>query len=141
MSNDISSTEKLTILLVENSRTARAAMSQLLNKLPVEPVAVASGPEALDYLNHKAVDLIIMDIYMPLMNGYEVAQTIRMSDKNFSHTPIVAYTASKNPKDKTQCLNAGINEVLIKSEDNRALLDWLNNFIVKHQGQPPSSEQ
>lgn len=128
MSNDFSSAEKLTILLVENSRTARAIMSELLNKLQYHCIAVPSGPEAIDYLNQHTVDLIIMDIYMPLMNGYEVADNIRNSGKNYASIPIVAYTASKNPKDKIQCLNCGINEVLIKSDDNQALLDWLHNF-------------
>lgn len=128
MSNDVSSTEKLTILLVENSRTARFVMSELISKLNFNIHALATGPEAIEYLDQNPVDLIIMDIYMPLQNGYEVAKEIRQSNKDYASTPIIAYTASNNPRDKVQCLNSGIDEVLIKSDDNQELIAWLKNF-------------
>lgn len=131
MSYEPSSTGKLSILLVENSRTARAVMETLLSQAGHQVATAPTGPQAIDYLENNHVDLVIMDIYMPLMNGYEVSQEIRSSDKHYANVPIIAYTSSKNPKDIALCEESGINEFITKEADNQALLSWINNYFSR----------
>lgn len=127
--------DKLKLLLVENSRTARAVMSKFLTESGFEAATVASGPEAQDYLSQNTVDLVIMDVFMPIMNGYEVTKSIRESDTPYANVPIIAYTASQHEQDKMLCLKSGMNTVLVKSDDNLELVNWLNNF-QKQNGVP-----
>jgi CheY-like chemotaxis protein len=116
------------VLLVENSRTARYALTQFLQGLGHEVVAVGFGQEAIDAVAQAPTDfaLIIMDIYMPRMNGHEASKLLR--DKGIT-TPIVAYTASTDPRDKTMCLSAGMNDFIQKSEDHATLATALTQLL------------
>ncbi len=126
---------RLKLLLVENSRTARAFMSVLLTQSGFDITAVPSGSEAQSYLAQNKVDVVIMDVFMPLMNGYEVTKLIRESNTPFANIPIIAYTASQHEQDKLLCIKSGMNEVIVKSDDNVELVNWLNNF-QKQRSQP-----
>ena len=112
----------LKLLLVENSRTARAFMSVLLTQSGFDIAAVPSGSEAQSYLAQNKVDVVIMDVFMPLMNGYEVTKLIRDSNTPFANIPIIAYTASQHEQDKLLCIKSGMNDVIVKSEDILILL-------------------
>ena len=118
----------LKLLLVENSRTARAFMSVLLTQAGFEVATVSSGSEAQSHLADNETDVIVMDVFMPQMNGYEVTKLIRGSKQPYSAVPIIAYTASQSEQDKTLCLESGMNDFIIKSDDNLQLINWLNNF-------------
>lgn len=124
--------DKLKLLLVENSRTARAFMSVLLNQAGFEVATVASGHEASSYLTSNKIDVVIMDVFMPLMNGYEVAKLIRASKEPYAGVPIVAYTASQQEQDKRLCLDAGMNAFINKSDENVELINWLRGFEKSH---------
>ncbi len=117
------------VLLVENSRTARYALVQFLQGQGYEVVAVGFGQEALDTVSQAPNDfaLIIMDIYMPRMNGHEASKLLR--DKGVT-TPIVAYTASTDNRDKAMCLSAGMNDFIQKSEDHATLGAALKQYIA-----------
>lgn len=117
------------VLLVENSRTARYALVQFLQGQGYEVVAVGFGQEAIDTLTQAPNDfaLIIMDIYMPKMNGHEASKLLR--DKGIT-TPIVAYTASTDNRDKAMCLSAGMNDFIQKSEDHATLAAALKQYIA-----------
>lgn len=120
--------DKLKLLLVENSRTARAFMSVLLNQAGFEVATVASGNEATSYLSNNKIDVVIMDVFMPLMNGYEVTKLIRASKEPYATVPIIAYTASQQEQDKRICLESGMNAFINKSEENSELISWLKDF-------------
>lgn len=120
--------DKLKLLLVENSRTARAFMSVLLNQAGFEVATVASGHEATSYLVNNKVDVVIMDVFMPLMNGYEVTKLIRASKAPYALIPIIAYTASQQEQDKRLCLDSGMNAFINKSDQNVELIAWLKQF-------------
>lgn len=123
----------LKILLVENSRTARAVLARLLEGEGYEVQTVSTGSEAIDALKSKEYNLLIMDVFMPEMNGYEATQRIRALEGSKAKTPIVALTASTNERDKRTCLDAGMNDFIIKSENNEDLL----NLLKKYQSQLP----
>lgn len=115
------------ILIVENSRTARASLESKLSSIGYQTLSVGSGKEAFELLQKQPFDLIVMDVFLPELNGYEAAQKIRALTVDWANLPIVAYSSSQTPFDKQKCLSAGINEYLIKSDDHKALINWIQN--------------
>ena len=119
------------ILFVDNSRTTRAVMSMKLSKEGYEVVAVGTGQEAIEKVKTEPFDIALMDLYMPFMNGYEAAKIIRELPDACKDIPIVALTASNDPRDIDICKNAGMNEFVVKTEDQAALLELLKRYATK----------
>ena len=121
------------LLFVDNSRTIRTGMSMVLSQKGHTVHAVGTGQEAIEILktDASAFDLVIMDLYMPLMNGHEAAKIIRERPDACKTIPIIALTASQDPRDLEIAKNAGMNEFLIKSSDNQALFDILDRYNPK----------
>ena len=119
------------ILLAEDNRTNQIVALKILEKLGYHADAVASGKEALDALEHKRYDLVLMDCQMPEMDGYEATRLIRSStSKAFDpQLPIIAMTANVMKGDRERCLEAGMNDYLPKpiqaQEFAKALDRWL----------------
>lgn len=129
---------KLKLLFVDNSRTTRTAMSMILKNRGYDVTAVGTGQEAIELIKTQPFDIAVMDLFMPLMNGYEAAKIIRALPDSCKDVPIVALTASSDPRDMDTCKNAGMNEFVIKSEDHKALFSVLDLYCQK-LGKVPSS--
>ncbi|MGD9592464.1 MAG: response regulator [Candidatus Berkiella sp.] len=130
MSQDVSNNH-LKILLVENSRTARMLLTRLLQNQGYEVDSVSSGTEAVEAILHSNYHLVIMDVFLPQMNGYEATAHIRALESDKSNIHIIAFTSSTDEKDKKTCLEAGMNEYVIKSDDNADLLKALSSYQKK----------
>jgi two-component system, sensor histidine kinase len=128
---DTTSTSTLTLLFLDNSRTTRAVMSLFLGKLGFSVTAVGTGPEAIEKVKNEHFDIAIFDLYMPFMNGYEAAKHIRSLNIPNKDIPIIALTASTDPRDIDVCKNAGMDEFIIKSEDNKNLIEVLERYKAK----------
>lgn len=124
-------THPLKILLVENSRTARLLLTRQLQEAGYHIDSVASGLEAVEAIEHSDFDLVIMDVFLPQMNGYEAAQKIRAFKSNKANIIIIAFTSSTSEKDKKTCLESGMNEYILKSDDNQDLLKALADYQSK----------
>lgn len=120
--------KKLKILFVDNSRTTRAVMSGVLAGQGYEVVTAATGPEAVEKIKAEHFDVAVMDLYMPFMNGYEAAKIIRGLPDACKDIPMIALTASNDPRDMDICKNAGMNDYVIKSEDHKALFEALARY-------------
>jgi CheY-like chemotaxis protein len=129
--NQDASNNTLKILLVENSRTARALLTRFLENEGYTVEAVASGLEAIDAILRADYHLVIMDVFLPQMNGYEAAQHIRALDSYKSNTPMIAFSSSTSEKDKKICLDAGMNEYVIKTDTNEELISVLAKYKKK----------
>jgi len=131
MGNSDMSTQTFRILFVDNSRTSRAVMSRLLSAKGYSVTTIGTGVEAVDKLKTEQYDLAIMDLFMPVMNGYEAAKIIRSCSNTNQDTPIIALTASQDPKDIELCKSVGMNEYVIKSEDNKDLFEAIEHYNAK----------
>ncbi|MAZ43989.1 MAG: hypothetical protein CMF48_02250 [Legionellales bacterium] len=116
------------VLLVENSKTARVVMTKLLEAKGYSVTAVGNGLGAIEGAKTGQFDVIVMDLYMPQMNGYEAAKKIRMLDGEGAQVPMIALTASTDTKDKQICEDAGMNHFVLKSENNAELFDVLQQY-------------
>ncbi len=138
MSQASSSHSTLKILLVENSRTARAVLMRALESRGYQVEAVASGTEAIAAILESDYHLVIMDVFLPQMNGYEAAMNIRALESNKSNIFMIAFTSSLNERDKKICLDAGMDEYVIKSDDNEELFTILEKYKNKDSDQAVS---
>src|SRR5690348_15945471 len=125
------STTTLKILFVDNSKTTGAGMSMLLKSKGFDIASLATGQEAIERLRIEEFDIALMDLYMPFMNGHEAAKIIRALPDKCKDIPIVALTSSSDPRDMDVAKSAGMDEYVVKSEDNKALLDVLDKYSAK----------
>ena len=100
------------LLIVEDNVELLMLMRQLLNTTYQVYVA-KNGLEALDIIREKELDLIISDVMMPEMDGYELTTAVK-SDPNYDHLPIILLTAKTQEEDEQEALRAGADEFLTK---------------------------
>ena len=105
--------QKQVIMVVEDNEDNRDLIVKVLSHRGYEVVGVSDGSEALARLSEVAPDLILMDINLPGMDGYEVTRRIRHDDV-FSKVPIVALTAHAMHGDREKSLAAGCNAYVSK---------------------------
>ncbi|MCL2012990.1 MAG: ATP-binding protein [Cystobacterineae bacterium] len=106
---------KLRILLAEDNEVNTLLMRRLLEKLGHEVVHVGTGARALEVLRKEEMDMVLMDIQMPEMDGFEAAQRIRMEERGTKRRlPIVALTANAMAGDDRRCFEAGMDAYLSK---------------------------
>lgn len=113
--------QALRILLLEDEAEIRELITILLKNKGWEVVAAASGEEGLAAWETQRFDLILMDLRMPVVDGFEATRRIRKKEEGGSrHIPIIALTAHVMKNDSEKCLEAGMNAFLakpFKSED------------------------
>lgn len=102
-------------LVVDDQPVNRLLASRMLDKLGWTVAQAESGPAALDWLALNRVDLIMLDISMPMMSGKEVCQRVRAEiGLGGSGIRIVAYTAHGQPEERAEFLSIGFDAVLVK---------------------------
>ena len=128
--------QKLEILLVEDNPINRMLSQLVLEKEGHSVVVADNGMVALDVLERRRVDLILMDLQMPKMDGNETTAVIRLRErKTGGHIPIIALTAHAMAHHRECCLQAGMDDYLSKPIQPRSLLDAiqrLNGKLTKH---------
>ena len=105
------------ILLVEDNVLNQKVVTFHLRKRHYDVVATASGYEAIKIVKREPVDLILMDIMLPEMNGFEITKEIREYENQINKknkVPIIALTANTLDNDKEKCLQAGMDDYLPK---------------------------
>ena len=123
-------TEKLQgkrILVVEDHPSIRKILADLLRSYCHLSTA-DSGRDALEEIERKAPDVIILDLNLPDMNGLEIARLVRQNEKT-SRTPILAMSGSCSAMDKIKCLGIGCNDFIHKPFSVRSLLVRLSALI------------
>ncbi len=114
----------LNILLAEDSADNRLLIKQYLKNLPYQIDAAPNGEVAVEKFVHGRYDLVLMDIQMPVMDGYTAVRKIRHWEREQQRaaTPIVALTASALERDVGNCIEAGCNVHLSKPVKKARLL-------------------
>lgn len=104
------------ILVVEDDVNTRKLMQAVLSQNGYEPVPAADGVEALEILDKKHIDLILLDIMMPRMDGYEFTAIIR-DNPMLRDIPILMVTARETPADKRKGFLIGTDDYMVKPVD------------------------
>jgi CheY-like chemotaxis protein len=116
-------------LLVDDDARNIFALSSVLERRGMKVLTATTGTEAIEVINNEPkVAIVLMDIMMPGMDGYETMQVIR-SDPNFRRLPIVALTAKAMKGDREKCLEAGASDYLAKPVNTEQLLSALRMWL------------
>jgi CheY-like chemotaxis protein len=119
-----------TVLVAEDVEGNQKLMAVMLCKLGVDVVIAENGNQALQKALSQSFDLILMDMQMPHMNGYEVTDTLRQRGYK---TPIVALTAHAMKGDDQKCIDAGCDGYLTKPIDHRELTRIIGKYLPAAQ--------
>ena len=101
------------LLVVEDNKTNQMLAAAMLKKLGATVTMVDNGRQAVEVLENKEFDAVLMDCQMPVMDGYEATRTIR-SQLGLSNLPIIAMTANAMIGDRETCLEAGMDDYIAK---------------------------
>jgi|SRR4051794_17691352 len=104
----------LQILLVEDNLINQKLAARLLEKAGHVVTIAANGKEAVDQVAARPFDLVLMDVQMPEMDGFEATQAIRQKEAGERRLPIVALTAHAMVGDREKCLQAGMDGYVTK---------------------------
>lgn len=118
------------ILIIEDERLLADSLKKLLEKKGFDVECVYDGEDGAEYAELGIYDLLILDVMMPKMDGYQVAKTVRAKHCG---TPILMLTARSGLEDRIQGLNAGADYYLTKPFDTRELLACVN-ALLRRQG-------
>jgi len=122
---------KYNLLLVEDNATNQKLALAALQKLGYRADVAADGQQALEALEKKTYDLVLMDCQMPVMDGYEATRTIR-SNPNKVHNPdlpIIAMTAHAMKGDREKCLRAGMDDYMTKPIQLNVIAATLDKWL------------
>jgi CheY-like chemotaxis protein len=116
------------ILLVEDYKHSQIIVTRLLKKNDFESIVVVeNGQEALDAVKQQHYDLILMDMQMPVMNGFEATRKIRELAE-YKDIPIVALTAFAMKGDREKCLDAGATDYIPKPIDSHEFIQKVKYY-------------
>jgi signal transduction histidine kinase/DNA-binding response OmpR family regulator len=119
------------ILLVDDDMRNIFALSKILQECGLQVIKAENGKIALEMLEkNKNIDLVLMDIMMPEMDGYEAMKRIRQIGE-FKSLPIIALTAKAMKDDKQKCIDAGANDYIAKPIDVDRLLSLMRVWLSK----------
>jgi hypothetical protein len=119
---------KKTILIAEDDDSSMTLMEFHMKKLEVALIHAKNGQEAVEYIrkNGKAVDLVLMDINMPVMNGYTAARLIRELNPSM---PIIAQTAYAIAGDRERAIESGCIDYIAKPINGNQLINLIKKYL------------
>lgn len=125
--------ESIKLLLVEDHSISRLVVEKLAKERTWEVTSVSNGKECIEAYERHAFDIIIMDVQMPVMDGFTATAIIRqLEDANDSHTPIIALTSSALEGDREKCLAHGMDDYITKPVHAEDLF----TIVEKWMGRP-----
>ena len=116
------------ILLVEDNELNQQVAQEFLSKGGLAVTVAGNGQEALNLLQHNRFDAILMDLHMPVMDGFETTRRLRARPE-YAELPIIAMTAAAMAKDREASAAAGMNDHIAKPIDPRELADSLIRWV------------
>jgi tubulin-specific chaperone A len=120
-----------TILVVDDDSRNVFAITSVLEERGLNVISAGNGREGIDRLQaHPEINLVLMDVMMPEMDGYEAIGIIRKIPR-YEHLPIIALTAKAMKEDRDNCIEAGANDYLAKPVDSQKLLSLLRVWLYK----------
>jgi CheY-like chemotaxis protein len=127
-------TNSLRILLVDDDRVNQRLTLRILEKQGHQVAVASDGLQALNVLERKSFDVILMDVQMPGMDGFEATGRIRKKEENTGgHQPIIAMTAHALAGDRERCLAAGMDDYVAKPIRRAELTEALNKVCLALQ--------
>jgi PAS domain S-box-containing protein len=131
----------LRILVAEDNEFNRDLLEHLLARLGLSAAMVTNGREALTLLEGEPFDLLLLDIHMPELDGFQVVGAIRERERMAGgHLPVIALTARSRQEDRERCLRAGMDEYLAKPFTAADLWAAIDRILPRDEGRGMRAE-
>jgi two-component system sensor histidine kinase/response regulator len=131
----------LKILVAEDTPFNQTFIMRLLEKQGYHAALVENGRQVIEALSRHPFDIVLMDVQMPEMDGFEATREIRRLEKQTgNHIPIIAMTAYAVKGDRERCLAAGMDEYVSKPISSEKLFEAVQALLPKEPRTPPASE-
>jgi len=126
----------ISILVVEDNPVNQKLAVTLLSKAGYQVSVANNGAEAVEQIvsSNPGVDIVFMDVQMPVMNGFEATRHLR--ERGFTDLPIIAMTAQAIKGDREKCLNAGMNDYIPKPIKRDVVFDMLKQWVIERRAKP-----
>nr|HDN00235.1 response regulator [Deltaproteobacteria bacterium] len=118
------------LLIVEDNQDSRELVIKILKNRNYQLIEAFDGEDGLEKAIAEQPDIILLDISLPKMGGYEVVKNLRLREK-FKHTPIIALTAHAMKGDEEKALQAGFNGYISKPINVHELPDQIESYAKK----------
>ena len=128
------------VLIAEDNAVNRELLRELLETRAYTVVEACDGEEALRMIEQTQPDLLLLDIGMPVLDGFAVVRKIRENPR-FASLPVVAVTAYAMQGDREKILNAKFDGYLSKPVNSRSLAEELDRLLIKRVNQDLSQNQ
>jgi signal transduction histidine kinase/DNA-binding response OmpR family regulator len=122
----------LRVLVVDDNPTNRLVAAKMLKDFDVQTDTACDGAEAVTAANRFNYDLILMDVRMPEMDGFQATRAIRTRRERSSTVPIIAFTANAFPEDIKACSEAGMDDFVVKPARKKALVEAVLRVLPAH---------
>jgi CheY-like chemotaxis protein len=119
-------------LLVEDTREVVMMLVDYLELSGFKMITAQDGTDAIQQAKLFHPNLILMDVMMPGMDGFETTRRLRL-DPQFKDTPIIALTALAMPSDRQRCLDAGMDEYISKPVNLKALVKLIRSILLEKE--------
>jgi len=120
------------VLVVDDNFVNVRLLEELLKSASYEVTTATSGEAALEKLAQSRPDIVLLDVMMPVMDGYEVCRRIRQDEKT-AQLPVIMVTALDKESDREMALAAGANEFLSKPVEDNLLLPAIRRILQNAQ--------
>ena len=118
-----------TVLVADDDPRNVFALTSILEEKGIRIITATNGRECITQLkNHKEIGIVLMDVMMPEMDGFEAIGLIRKMQE-YENLPIIALTAKAMKEDREKCIDAGANDYLSKPVDSQKLLSLLRVWL------------
>jgi two-component system, sensor histidine kinase RpfC len=124
------------VLIAEDNLLNQKVIGKILETAGYDIVFASNGDDALEIMDSGAIDVVLMDVNMPVLNGLEATKHYRASTLDLSHMPIIGLTADATERMEQRCLEAGMDACITKPVDTRRLLSILEQFTEKANSPP-----
>jgi signal transduction histidine kinase/CheY-like chemotaxis protein/HPt (histidine-containing phosphotransfer) domain-containing protein len=125
------------VLLVDDNPINQQVGLTILKRLGIHGDSAENGLQAVEILETGGYDLVLMDVQMPVMDGFEATRRIRKLSSGNPSVPIIAVTAHAMRGDQEKCLEAGMNDYLAKPIEPQALIRILEKWLSPEQPESP----
>jgi chemosensory pili system protein ChpA (sensor histidine kinase/response regulator) len=123
--------DRALVMVVDDSITVRKVTQRHLQKRGIDVLLAKDGVDAMEQLRENVPDVMLVDIEMPRMDGYELTQLVR-SDSRLKHVPIIMITSRAGGKHRERALALGVNVYMTKPYLEDTLLDNINTLLPAH---------
>ena len=120
------------ILVVDDNEMNRDLLTRRLERQGYQVTTAVDGQEALDVLSRQEFSLVLLDIMLPVINGYQVLEQMK-ADQKSSHIPVIITTALDEADGKAKCIELGADDYLTKPFNPVTLKSRISDCLTRHQ--------